>query len=80
MKGSSLHYYDFEVLHGDDVIVAETLVALESAKAAWPIIVKMAQALDVPGCRIRVKDHAGDTVILIGAAAARLYPELADCA
>ena len=33
--------------------------------------------LDAPGCRIRVREHLGDTVILIGATAARRYPGMA---
>ena len=73
-------YYDFEVLHGDDVIVAETSVALDSSRAAWPKIIKMANTLDLPGCRIRVREQSGGTIILIGAAAARRYPDLAFCA
>jgi hypothetical protein len=70
-------YYDFEVLHGDEVIVAETSVALDSSKAAWPIIIDIAKMLNRPGCRIRVREHLGETIILIGAVAARRYPNLA---
>ena len=73
-------YYDFEVLKGDDVIAAEMSVALDSSRAAWPKIIGMAQTLDLPGCRIRVREHSGGTIILIGAAAARRYPDLAFCA
>ena len=73
-------YYDFEVLQGDDVIAAETSVPLDSSRAAWPKIIKMANTLDLPGCRIRVREHSGGTIILIGASAARRYPDLAFCA
>jgi hypothetical protein len=73
-------YYDFEVLKGDDVIVAETSIPLDSSRAAWPKIIDMAKTLDSPGCRIRVREHSGGTIILIGAAAARRYPDLAFCA
>jgi len=73
-------YYDFEVLKGDDVIVAETSIPLDSSRAAWPKIIDMAKTLDSPGCRIRVSEHSGGTIILIGAAAARRYPDLAFCA
>jgi hypothetical protein len=73
-------YYDFEVLKGDDIIAAETSVALDSSRAAWPKIINMAKSLDLPGCRIRVREHSGGTIILIGATAARRYPNLAFCA
>lgn len=74
-------YYDFEVLQGYDVIVAETSVRLDSSRAAWPKIIDMAKTLDSPGCRIRVREHSGGgTIILIGAAAVRRYPDLAFCA
>ncbi len=73
-------YYDFEVLQGDDIIVAETSVALDSSRAAWPKIINMAKTLNAPGCRIRVREQTGETIILIGVAAARRYPDLASCA
>ncbi len=73
-------YYDFEVLQGDDVIVAETSVALDSSRAAWPKIINIAKTLNAPGCRIRVREQTGETIILIGVAAARRYPDLASCA
>jgi hypothetical protein len=73
-------YYDFEVLQGDDVIVAETSVRLDCSRAAWPKIIRMANTLDSPGCLIRVREHSGGAIILIGAAAARRYPDLAFCA
>jgi hypothetical protein len=75
-----LPYYDFEVLQGDDVIATERSVALDSSRAAWPKIIDIANMLDRPGCRIRVREHSGGTIILIGAAAARRYPNLAFCA
>ncbi len=69
--------FDFEVLQGDDVISAERDVALQDSRAAWPRVIGIANALDAPGCRIRVREHLGDTVILIGAKAARRYPSMA---
>ena len=68
-----MQYFDFEVLQGDDVIVAERAVALDDSRAAWPKVVGMASALDMPGCRIRVREQQGDTIILIGATAARRF-------
>ena len=73
-------YYHFEVLRGDDVIAAERAVALESSRAAWPKVVDLARRLEGPGCRIRVREQTGGTIILIGASAARRYPDLATCA
>jgi hypothetical protein len=75
-----VQYYDFEILQGSDVISSERLVALDSSRAAWPKIVKIATKLAEPGYSIRVREHEGETVILIGAAAARRFPELAECA
>ena len=72
-----MQYYDFEVLRGDDIIAAERAVALNDSRAAWPKVVGIAKALEAPGCRIRVREQQGDTIILIGATAARRYPEVA---
>ena len=75
-----MELYDFEVLKGEEVIAAERSVPLYSPKAAWPKIIDIAKTLDLPGCRIRVREHSGGTIILIGASAARRYPDLAFCA
>jgi hypothetical protein len=66
--------YDFEVLRGDEVISAERSVPLYSPRAAWPKIIKLAKSLKAPGCRIRVKEQ-GETIILVGAAAALCYSD-----
>ncbi len=70
-----MQFYDFEVLRGDDVIASEISVALENSRGAWPRVVGIARTLNLPGCRIRVREHEGDTVILIGAMAALRFPE-----
>ena len=67
-------FYDFEVLKGEEVVAAERSVPLYSPKAAWPKIIKLAKSLSLGGCRIRVKEQ-GETIILIGAAAALHYSE-----
>ena len=72
-----MEYFDFEVLRGDEIIAAEQSVALASSRAAWPRIVRMARKLDLPGCRIRVREQSGETVILIGVTAARRFPDFA---
>jgi hypothetical protein len=63
---------NFEVVRGEEVIAAERSVPLYSPKAAWPRITKLAKSLNLPGCRIRVKEQ-GETIILVGAAAALRY-------
>lgn len=72
-----MQYYDFEILQGDEVIIAERAVALNDSRAAWPKVVRIAKALTAPGCRIRVREQQGNTIILIGAKAACRYPALA---
>jgi len=66
--------YDFEVLRGEEVIAAERSIPLSCPKAAWPKIIRLAKSLNMPRCRIRVKEQ-GETIILIGAAAALRYPD-----
>jgi len=65
--------YDFEVIKDDQTISAERSVMLRNTKATWPKIAKLANAVDAPGCFIRVKDQSGETVILVGVASARRY-------
>jgi hypothetical protein len=69
-----LQLYDFEVLRGEEIVAAERSVPLYSPKAAWPKIIKLAKSLNLPGCRIRVKEQ-GETIILVGAAAALRYSD-----
>ena len=69
-----MNTYDFEVIKGEEIIAAERSVPLYSPKAAWPRVVSLARSLGLTGCRIRVKEQ-GQTIILIGAAAALRHPE-----
>ena len=69
-----MELYDFEVLRGEEIIAAERSIPLNSPKAAWPRILKLARSLKSSGCRIRVKE-GGETIILIGAAVALRYPD-----
>ena len=68
-----MQLYQFEVLNGEDVISVEASVPLKNTKAAWPRIIKMAKSIKLPGCRIRVRERSGGTIILVGAAAAMRY-------
>ena len=70
-----MDFYDFEVLRGDEVVAAERSVLLDSPKAAWPKIIRLAKSLNLPGCRIRVKEQTGETIILVGIAAALRYSD-----
>ena len=72
-----MQFYDFEVLKGEEIIAAEPSVPLPDTRAAWPKIAKIATTITLPGCRIRVREQSGETIILIGAAAARRYADLA---
>jgi hypothetical protein len=65
-----MELYDFEVLQGEEVIRIERSVPLNSRRAAWPKIIELAKGIELPRCRIRVKEQAGETIILVGAAAA----------
>jgi hypothetical protein len=67
--------YDFEVLRSEEVIAAERSIPLYSPRAAWPKIMKLAKSVNLPGCRIRVKEQSGETIILVGVAAALRYSD-----
>ena len=58
-----------------EVVFAESSVFLDDARAAWPKIRNLAKRIARPGCRIRVREASGQTVILIGALAALYYPQ-----
>jgi len=66
--------YNFEVLNREEVVLVESSVFLGDARAAWPKIKNLAKRVAAPGCRIRVHEASGQTVILIGALAALSYP------
>ena len=70
-----MQLYKFEVLRGEEVIAVEPSVPLYNTKAAWPKIIKMAKSINLPGCRIRVREQSGDTIILVGAAVAMRYAD-----
>jgi hypothetical protein len=70
-----VQFYDFEVLKGEEIIAAERSVPLPDTRAAWPKIAKIAKKITLSGCRIRVREQSGETIILIGAAAAQRYPD-----
>ena len=69
-----MQLYQFEVLKGEEVISAEPAVPLIT-KAAWPKIAKLAKSINLPGCRIRVREQSGETIILVGVAIAIRYAD-----
>ena len=70
-----MQLYQFEVLKGEEVISTEPAVPLHNTKAAWPRIAKLAKSINMPGCRIRVREQSGATIILIGVAVAMRYAD-----
>ena len=68
--------YHFEILNREEVVFAEPSVFLHDVRAAWPKRKKLAKRVAAPGWRIRVRETSGQTVILIGAAAALYYPKI----
>jgi hypothetical protein len=70
-----MELYDFEVLRGEDVIASERAVPLYSPTAAWPKIINLAKSIKLPRCQIRVKEQAGQTIILVGVAVALRYAD-----
>ena len=70
-----MELYDFEVLRGEDVIASERAVPLYSPQAAWPKIIRLAKSIKLPRYRIRVKEQAGQTIILVGVAVALRYAD-----
>jgi len=68
-----MNHYDFELLANDRLLSARRAVAIADLKAAWPIVIEMAEGAQEAGCRIRVTDETGAIVIMTGVAAARLH-------
>jgi hypothetical protein len=62
--------YNFEVLRGDEVVVAERLL-VTGLGDVWSRIARLSENVAESGCQIRVTEEAGGIAILIGAAAAR---------
>jgi hypothetical protein len=52
------------VLNGDEIIAAESAVPLCDTRAAWPKIANIAKKITLRGCRIRVREQSGETIIL----------------
>ena len=69
-----MQLYQIEVLKGEEVISAEP-APLYNTKAAWPKIAKLAKSIKLPGCRIRVREQSGETIILIGVTVAIRYAD-----
>jgi hypothetical protein len=61
--------YIFEVLRGNEIIVAERLLVTGLCDV-WSRIARTAENVAETGCQIRVTEEAGGIAILIGVAAA----------
>jgi len=70
-----MQFYQFEVLKGEEVISSELSVPLHNTRAAWPKIAKLAKSINLPGCRIRVREQSGATIILVGVVVAMRYAD-----
>jgi hypothetical protein len=64
-----MEQYYFQVLNGEETIAAGRL-AIQNARAIWPRLMELANGYS-PGCRIRVNDQSGETIILVGVTTAR---------
>ena len=71
-----MEQYDFAVLRGDETIATARTVALPIPSAAWSRVAELARNVDEPGGRIRVTNAAGEVVVLVGIAAARVPPHV----
>ena len=59
------------MLNGETLVASKRSINLPNVGAVWTKIAKLAEAIDEPGYKIRVKDQSGGIVILIGIAALR---------
>jgi hypothetical protein len=65
--------YDFEVIEGGEAIESVRCIELQNPKALWSRIAELAKKVYAPGRTIRVTNHLGEMVILIGVATAVRY-------
>jgi hypothetical protein len=60
----------FVVQEGRKLLRSNPRFPSSNTKAAWPKIAKMAKSINLPGCRIGVREQSGETIILVGIAVA----------
>jgi hypothetical protein len=65
--------YDFEVIEGGEAIESVRSIELQNPKALWSRIAELAKKVYAPGRTIRVTNHLGEMIILIGVATAIRY-------
>jgi len=63
--------YDFEVWQGDRALHSVKGVELEKPSQALERVRALASRVNMPGCRIAVKDESGEIAILVGARTAQ---------
>lgn len=68
-----MEHYEFTVRDANGSIAAIYSAALADLRAAWEVVVELAQKVDTVGGRIRVTNKAGDLLILAGVETARSF-------
>ncbi len=68
-----MEHYEFTVRDANEAIAAMHSAALADLRAAWEVVVELAQSVDTVGGRIRVTNKAGDLLILVGVETARSF-------
>lgn len=64
--------YSIEVTKGGVVLYRCEGVVIDQLENAWPLVSRIAEELDAPGARIRVRDQQGRIAIMVGIATARI--------
>jgi hypothetical protein len=68
---SSVPTYSIEVVRGGIILYRCEGVVID-LENAWPLVSRIAEELDAPGARIRVRDQQGRIAIMVGIATARI--------
>jgi hypothetical protein len=68
-----VEHYEFSVWDANEAIAAMRSAALADLRAAWEVVVELAQSVETVGGRIRVTNQAGDLLILVGVETARSF-------
>ncbi len=63
--------YEVNVLRKDQTVAAYQAIVVSHSRALWPRVAELAWSVGESGGQIRVIDHAGELVILVGVDSAR---------